>query len=773
MVSSQSSKLRHNSFFNPAARSVFENAHFDPRPLSFHKQLPGYCPTPLVELASVAEKLGVRKVLLKNESSRFGLPAFKFLGASWGAYRAIAQLVDYTDDNSDTSYNSLKRAISSFGSPITLFAATEGNHGRAIAHVASLLGVKSHIFVPQDMYESTKNLIMAEGATLTNVAGDYDLAVQMAYDQTRATPGGLYIQDTAFNGYEEIPQWIVDGYDTMLQEIDDQTAPLINNRCPDVVITPVGVGSLAQAVVSHYKRSRNHNSTTIITVEPDTAACLKGSLEKKAFTTISTSHTIMSGLHCATLSTIAWPLLSRGVDIATSVSDIECHQAVQELDNLGVSAGPCGAATLATLLSIHAHHPEIFRPDSVIVLLCTEGSRAYTPPLDISIDDPVALTQALVRIDSPNPDLSSGGGGGETKIADYISAWLAHRQFEISVLEKHPRRPSVIGVARGSGKGGKSLMFNGHIDTVTLAGYHGDPLSGEIRNECVYGRGAFDMKAGVAASMIAAVSAKDHGVGGDIIIAAVADEENASIGTQEVLEAGWRADAAIVSEPSYLQVTMAHKGFVWFYIDVIGKAAHGSRPELGIDAIAKAGHFLVALEKYGQDLMQSKEPYIRHPVLGTGTVHASLIQGGEEPSSYPAKCTITIERRTVPGENAYIVEAQMRSILDDLVNTVDDFQYTLRQGLSRAPLEVEPTDPIATCLLKHTQDVLGHSPVIRAEPFWTDAALLADHGIPAILFGVDGDGAHAAVEWATISSIYQVTDVLTRVALEFCAEHPV
>jgi acetylornithine deacetylase/succinyl-diaminopimelate desuccinylase-like protein len=253
--------------------------------------------------------------------------------------------------------------------------------------------------------------------------------------------------------------------------------------------------------------------------------------------------------------------------------------------------------------SVHANHPAIFRPDYVIVLLCTEGSRTYTPPLDISIDDPVALTQALVRIDSSSPDLSSHGGGGETKIADYISAWLAHRQFEIIVLKKHRGRPSVIAVARGSGKGGKSLMFKGHTDTVTLAGYNGNPLGGEIRNNSVYGRGAFDMKAGVAASMIAAVSAKEYGVGGDIMVAAVADEENASLGTQEILEAGWRADAAIVSEPSYLQVTMAHKGFVWFYIDVIGKAAHGSRPELGIDAIAKAGYFLVALERYGQDLL--------------------------------------------------------------------------------------------------------------------------------------------------------------------------
>jgi diaminopropionate ammonia-lyase len=206
MVSFHSSKFRHNSFLNPAARSTLENARYDPRPLSFHKQLPGYSPTPLVELDSVAEKLGVRKVLLKNESSRFGLPAFKFLGASWGAYRAIAKLINYTADSSDTSYASLKRAIDAFESSITLFAATEGNHGRAVAHVATLLGLESHVFVPQDLYESTKNLIIAEGATLINVNGDYDLAVQAAFDKSRATPGGLYIQDTAFDGYEDVPQ---------------------------------------------------------------------------------------------------------------------------------------------------------------------------------------------------------------------------------------------------------------------------------------------------------------------------------------------------------------------------------------------------------------------------------------------------------------------------------------------------------------------------------------------------------------------------------------
>lgn len=313
-------------------------------------------------------------------------------------------------------------------------------------------------------------------------------------------------------------------------------------------------------------------------------------------------------------------------------------------------------------------------------------------------------------------------------------------------------------------------MLNGHVDTVTLAGYTGDPLSGDIRGGAVHGRGAFDMKAGVAASLVAALRAREtQKLRGDIILALVADEENLSLGTIELLASGWRADAAVVSEPTEHGLMLAHKGFVWAHVDVQGKAGHGSRPDLCVDAILKAGHFLVALEKYGADLMAGKvggSPL--HPRVGAPTVHASLIKGGEELSSYPALCTVSVERRTVPGETPELVEEQLRTLLDGLATSVPDFRYTLRMGDCRAPYEIDEKHPFVQLFDTHARAVLGHKPTVISGTYWTDSALLSEKGIPTLLFGVQGEGAHAAQESASVRSIEQVTDVFTNVIAEFC-----
>lgn len=308
-------------------------------------------------------------------------------------------------------------------------------------------------------------------------------------------------------------------------------------------------------------------------------------------------------------------------------------------------------------------------------------------------------------------------------------------------------------------------MLNGHLDTVSTADYDGDPLRPEIRDGNVYGRGAFDMKGGIAAMMVAADRAVSSGsLTGDVIVALVADEEYSSQGTEEVLRS-YTADAAIITEPSNLEVTLAHKGFIWFEVEIHGLAAHGSRPDLGIDAIVKTGPFLVALEKYGQELMAGPS----HPQLGTGTVHASMIHGGEEPSTYPAHCHVTLERRTVPGETTEIVESQLRSLLNDLARTVPRFRYNLTRGVTREPFEADRESPIVRTVLRRTRQVLGYPPVERAEPFWTDAALLHEAGVPGLLIGVDGGGAHAATEWATIDSVQQLTTILTATILDFCS----
>lgn len=376
-------------------------------------------------------------------------------------------------------------------------------------------------------------------------------------------------------------------------------------------------------------------------------------------------------------------------------------------------------------------------------------------------DDPVELTRRLVAINSVNPDLVPGGAG-ESAIADYCTDWLAERGFEVHRLETHPGRPSIVGVARGSG-GGRSLMFNGHIDTVSIATYDGDALDPLQRDGKLFGRGSFDMKGGVAAMMVAAARAKAAGLRGDILVACVADEEYASFGTEDVARA-FTADAAIVTEPSHLELTVAHRGFAWFDVVVKGRAAHGSRPELGIDAIAKAGKFLVALEDYDKRLRANPT----HPLLKSGSAHASLIKGGQEVSSYPAECRISLERRTIPGETGATVQTELQAILDAIAATDADFNANLVAGLERPPFEVAESEPIVAALNEAATGRLGQAPARRGEPFWTDCAILQQAGIPCVMFGVDGGGAHAAQEWATVASIDVLTDILTDTARAFC-----
>jgi acetylornithine deacetylase len=376
--------------------------------------------------------------------------------------------------------------------------------------------------------------------------------------------------------------------------------------------------------------------------------------------------------------------------------------------------------------------------------------------------DEIALLQNLVAINSVNPDLVAGAAG-ETAIADFCFAWLNSQGFEVVRLEERRGRPSVVGRLKGRG-GGKSLMFNGHLDTVTLRPYEGDPLTPRIVGDRLYGRGAFDMKSGVAAMMVAAARTRRHNLRGDVIVACVADEEYASTGTAEVIRQ-FGADAAVVTEPSHLDLTLAHKGFIWFEITIAGRAAHGSRPELGIDAIIKAGHFLVALEAFGVALQQTR----RHAMLHSGSIHASLIDGGQELSSYPAQCRIFVERRTVPGESSDGVEEGLRHLLEGLTRSIPDFSFMLKRGLVRQPFEANPDASIVRTLNQCAESVLGQKPGIRGEPFWTDCALLQGANIPCLMFGADGGGAHAANEWTTISSVHRLTEILLATACAFCS----
>jgi acetylornithine deacetylase len=375
--------------------------------------------------------------------------------------------------------------------------------------------------------------------------------------------------------------------------------------------------------------------------------------------------------------------------------------------------------------------------------------------------DPVDLTRALVAIESVNPALVPGGAG-EAAIAHFCAAWFAAHGFEVHRLMSGTGRPSIVGVLRGTG-GGRSLMLNGHIDTVTLAGFDDDPLASRIVDGRMIGRGAYDMKSGVAAMMVAAVRARAEPLRGDILVCCVADEEHASLGTAFVLR-HFTADAGIVTEPMNLEPTCWHKGFVWAEVVIHGRAFHGSRPDEGIDAIAKAGYFLVEVDRLATRL--ATEP--GHSQLGPGSVHASLIAGGEEASSYPAACTITVERRTIPGETAATVEAELHTILDHLATTIPDFRYDLVVTLERHPLETDPDSDIAHCLRHAAHQVLGQAPPLRAEPFWTDASLMDRAGIPTVLFGATGAGAHSAYEWVDVESIETLTEILTHAIRDWC-----
>lgn len=543
----------------------------------------------------------------------------------------------------------------------------------------------------------------------------------------------------------------------MMVEIDKQLGEIH----ADLVVAPVGVGSFAQAAVTHFKR--HDQSAAVLTVEPDTAACLWKSLRRGERVSEKTTSTIMAGLECGTVSAIAWPLLQAGVDASITVSDYESHLAVLELEATGVSAGPCGAAPLAALRRLSAEDRKAIglSNESVVVLLCTEGVRDYDTPIDTSVNDATSLTQALVRINSANPQ-GVVPGPGETEIARFIRGWFEYRDIETHWIEPTAGRPSIVAVVRGSG-GGQSIMLNGHIDTVAITGYNGDPLSGLIHGKKLMGRGSADMKGGVAASMMTLANVKDISLLGDVIFTGVADEEDQSIGTEQILEAGWRADGAIVSEPTSLQIIAKHKGFVWFEVDILGSAAHGSRPDLGVDAITKAGYLLVELDHYSQRLLD------QHGTEGP-SIHASLIKGGLEASSYPASCTVTIERRTVLGETPQFVQKELQLLLEKVAKQAPGFSFVLRATFNRPPFDISPEHPFAALVKDVVGQALETEPTFNSQPYWTDSALLAEAGIPSIVWGPSGGGFHETEEWVDVDSVEQVAAALTGIARRFCSK---
>ncbi len=374
------------------------------------------------------------------------------------------------------------------------------------------------------------------------------------------------------------------------------------------------------------------------------------------------------------------------------------------------------------------------------------------------------VLSSLVRIESVNPDLVAGGSG-EQAIARHLAEFLQSAGLEVRLQEVRPGRFNTIGILHGGGAG-RSLMLNGHIDTVGVAGME-DPFTPRVENGCLYGRGAQDMKGGVAAALAAITTlAQEPRMSGDVIFAGVADEEYKSAGTRALLASGLRADAAIVMEPTGLEVATAHKGFAWAEVETLGRAAHGSRPAEGLDAIVFMGRVLGEVERLQEKLNAGP----RHALLGCGSIHASLISGGQELSSYPAQCRLSLERRLVPGEDGSTLERELQGIVSRLSAQDPQFQARVTCGYSAQALETPRDAAIAETLVRCAGRVMGREATFGAQSFWTDAALLSEAGIPSVLFGPGGAGLHSANEYVRLDDVLQCAESLAVCAREFCGD---
>lgn len=368
----------------------------------------------------------------------------------------------------------------------------------------------------------------------------------------------------------------------------------------------------------------------------------------------------------------------------------------------------------------------------------------------------------LVQINSVNPTLVAGAPG-EREIAGFIAASLDGCGLATQIFEPEPGRLSVVGRLAGAG-GGRSLMLNAHCDTVGVEGM-GEPFSGAIREGKLYGRGSFDMKGSLAACMAAAKALADSktALRGDVLVAAVADEEYGSLGTRDLIQ-HLKVDGAIVTEPTALDVCLAHKGYLWIEVEIAGRAAHGSKFDLGIDANMKMGAFLGELAKLEREL-RARPP---HPLVGPPSLHAAMLSGGSGLSTYAAQSIVKIERRTIPGETEVQAVGEIQEIVDQLAEADRKFQATVRAFFVRDPFEVQPGAAIVKAVDAAAHKVLGRRAAHVGDTPWMDAALLQAAGVETVVFGATGAGAHANVEWVHLESVVQLAEVLAEAAVDYC-----
>jgi acetylornithine deacetylase len=375
--------------------------------------------------------------------------------------------------------------------------------------------------------------------------------------------------------------------------------------------------------------------------------------------------------------------------------------------------------------------------------------------------DAIALTAALVAVDSRNPKLvpeSAGEGDCARALAETLDAW----GFRVSLFESAPNRPNVVArIGRG---GGRTLMFNGHLDTVGVEGMTHPPFEPLMADGRLFGRGSCDMKGGVAAMCAAAAYAADAGIDGELIVAAVTDEEWQSAGTAALIAQGVRAEAAVVTEPTRLAIGAAHRGFAWAVVTVYGVAAHGSRYDLGVDANTMAGLLLAELDEYQRTAL----PLRTHPLLGRGSFHAASISGGLGLSTYADRCRVEFERRTLPGESGESFAAELRAACERVASRDARFHADVEVSFVQAPNDVAVDAPIVRTLARAVEAVEGTVAPIEGLSYWTDAALLSAAGMPAICYG-PGDIrlAHSATEWVPLSDVRRATAVLAQAAIDW------
>jgi len=373
------------------------------------------------------------------------------------------------------------------------------------------------------------------------------------------------------------------------------------------------------------------------------------------------------------------------------------------------------------------------------------------------------ILSRMVRIDSRNPNLTPDGPG-EEEIAACLVELLTDLGLQVFTYPLAPRRVNVVGILPGQGLG-RSLMLNGHMDTVGVSGMK-DPFSETIREGRLYGRGSQDMKGSLAAMLGAVKVLIDSNIQleGDLIFAAVADEEDQSLGTMDLIK-HHTADAAVVTEPTNLKLVLAHRGLTWYEVETLGKAAHGSRYQEGIDAITHMGRFLAKLDLLAQDLLERKP----HPLAGPPSLHAALIQGGTDNCTYAAHCKVNIDRRTIPGETEDQVARELQQIIDDLKKMDPSFQAKVRPLIVREPLGTSSDTEIARVLSRAFTKQAGEEPIISGAGYWSDAALLAEAGMDAVLLGPMGKGLHSTEEWVDLESVYTLSRVLAETAALFCS----